>query len=150
MQISLLSFPHFKAFSCSWDKNEDPKMAHLTLTLPLLQLQCLVWLGSTGLCLYSSLLGTISPPIKGLLCVYCIYAFSACNNSALSCVLGLPSGSAVKNFPAMQEIQVRFLSQENPLEKGMANHSSILGWKIPWTKEAGGLQSKGLQRVRHD
>ena len=56
----------------------------------------------------------------------------------------------VKNLPAMQEKGVRFLSQEDPLEKGMATHSSILAWRIPWTEEPGGLQSMGLQRVGHD
>ena len=56
----------------------------------------------------------------------------------------------VKNLPAMQETQVQSLGQDNPLEKGMATHSSILARRIPWTKEPGGLQSIGLQRVRHD
>ena len=50
----------------------------------------------------------------------------------------------------MQETGVRFLSQENPLEKEMAIHSSILAWKIPWIEEPGGLQSMGLPRVGHD
>ena len=50
----------------------------------------------------------------------------------------------------MQETWVRSLGQEDSLEKGMATHSSILAWKIPWTQEPGGLQSMGLQRVRHD
>ena len=50
----------------------------------------------------------------------------------------------------MQETGVQFLSQENPLEKEMAIHSSILAWKIPWIEEPGGLQSMGLPRVRHD
>ena len=45
---------------------------------------------------------------------------------------------------------VQFLGQEDALEKEMATHSSILAWKIPWTEEPGGLQSMGLQRVRHD
>ena len=45
----------------------------------------------------------------------------------------------VKNLPAMQETQVRFLGRENSLEKGMASHSSILAWEIPWTEEIGGL-----------
>ena len=52
----------------------------------------------------------------------------------------------VKNFPAMQETQVRSLSWEDPLEEEMANHSSILAWRIPWIKEPGGLQSMGSQR----
>ena len=56
----------------------------------------------------------------------------------------------VKNLPALQETQVRSLGWEDPLEKGMATHSSILAWRIPWTKEPGRLQSMGLQRVRHD
>ena len=55
----------------------------------------------------------------------------------------------VKNLPAMQETQVRSL-EEDPLEKQMATHSSILAWRIPWTEEPGGLQSIGLQRVGHD
>ena len=53
----------------------------------------------------------------------------------------------VKNLPAMQETQVRSLGGDDPLEKGMATHSSILAWRIPWTEEPGGLQSLGLQRV---
>ena len=56
----------------------------------------------------------------------------------------------VKHLPVMQEIQVQPLGQEDPLEKGMATHSSILAWRIPWTEEPGGLQSVGPQRVRHD
>ena len=49
-----------------------------------------------------------------------------------------------------QEMQVRSLGQENPLEEGMATHSRVLAWRIPWTEEPGGLQSIGSQRVRHD
>ena len=56
----------------------------------------------------------------------------------------------VKNLPAMQETQVQSLGQEDPLERGMATHSSILAWRTPWTEDPGGLQSMGLQRVRHD
>ena len=58
-----------------------------------------------------------------------------------------------KNPPAIQELQetqVRSLGQEDPLEKEMATHSSILAWRIPWTEEPGRLQSMGLQTVRHD
>ena len=54
-----------------------------------------------------------------------------------------------KNLPAMQETWVWSLGWEDPLEKGMASHSSILAWRIPWTEEPGGLESMGLQRVRH-
>ena len=61
-----------------------------------------------------------------------------------------PVAQMVKSSPAMQETRVRSLGQEDPLEKGMAIHSSILAWKIPWTEETGGLQSVGSQRVGHD
>ena len=56
----------------------------------------------------------------------------------------------VKNLSAMQETHIWSLGQEDPLEKGMATHSSILAWKVPWTEEPGRLQSIGSQRVRHD
>ena len=59
-----------------------------------------------------------------------------------------PGGSVVKNLPAMQktqETQVLSLGWEDPLKEGMATHSSILAWRIPWTEEPGGLQSMGLQ-----
>ena len=56
----------------------------------------------------------------------------------------------VKRLPTMQETWVRFLGQEEPLEKEMATHSSTLDWKIPWMEECGRLQSMGWQRVRHD
>ena len=56
----------------------------------------------------------------------------------------------IKNSAGMWETWVRFLGREDPLEKGMATHSSILAWKILWTKEPDGLQSMGLQRVGHD
>ena len=56
----------------------------------------------------------------------------------------------VKKLPAMQETWAHFLGREDPLEKGMATHPSILAWRIPWTEEAGGLQSMGLQRIGHD
>ena len=56
----------------------------------------------------------------------------------------------LKHLPAMLEIQVQFLGQEESLEKEMAAHSSTLACEIPWTEEPGRLQSTGLQRVRHD
>ena len=56
----------------------------------------------------------------------------------------------VKNLPAMQETRVRSLGWEDPLEKEMATHSSVLAWRIPWTEEPRGLQSTGSQRVRHN
>ena len=56
----------------------------------------------------------------------------------------------VKNLPALWEIWVSFLGQEDPLKKGMATDSSILAWRIPWTEEPGGPESLGLQRIGHD
>ena len=56
----------------------------------------------------------------------------------------------VKNLPAMLETFVQSLSREDPLEEGMATHSSILAWRILWTEEPGGLQSMGSQRAGHD
>ena len=67
--------------------------------------------------------------------------------------MGFPGGSVVKNLPAMQELQetqVRSLGREDPPEKGMATHSSILVWRVPWTEEPGGIQSMELQRAGHD
>ena len=56
----------------------------------------------------------------------------------------------VKNLPAMWETWVLSLGWEDPLEKGTATHSRMLAWRFPWTEEPGGLQSMGLQRIRHD
>ena len=62
----------------------------------------------------------------------------------------LHGGSDGKESVCSEETQVRSLGQEDPLEKGMASHSSILAWRIPWTEELGDLQSMGSQRVGHD
>ena len=67
------------------------------------------------------------------------------NNSPNSLVAQM-----VKRLPAMRKTRVRSLSQEDPLEKEMATHSSTLAWKIPWTEEPGRLQSIGPLRVGHD
>ena len=56
----------------------------------------------------------------------------------------------LKNLPAVKETWVQLLGWEDPLQKGMATHSSIVGWRIPWTEEPGRLQSTGSQKVRHD
>ena len=56
----------------------------------------------------------------------------------------------VKNLLTLQETWVQFLGQEDPLEKGMATHSSFFAWRIPWTEEPSGLRSMGSQRVGHD
>ena len=73
------------------------------------------------------------------------------------CLFNLYAGTSaslvaqmVKCLPTMQETRVQSLSQEDPLEKEMATHSSILAWKIPWTEDPHRLQSMGSQRVRHD
>ena len=64
--------------------------------------------------------------------------------------MGFPGDSAVKSPPAMQEMQVWSLGWEDALEKGMATHSSILAWEIPWTEESGGPQSISSQRIRQN
>ena len=56
----------------------------------------------------------------------------------------------IKNLPAIQETWVLSLGWQDPMEKGMGTHSCIFAWRIPWTEELGGLQSIGLQRIRHD
>ena len=56
----------------------------------------------------------------------------------------------LKSPPVMQETQDRSLGQEDPMEKGMATHSSILAWRIPWTEEPGRLEAMGLHRVGHN
>ena len=65
-------------------------------------------------------------------------------------ILGFLVAQMVENLPAMQETWLRSLVWEDPLEKGMASHSSILAWRIPWTEEPGGLQSMGSPRIRYD
>ena len=72
------------------------------------------------------------------------------SSSSIKQLWNFPGGSALKNLPTLQETQVRILDQEDPLEEGMATRSSLLAWRIPWTEEPGGLQSIGLQRIRHD
>ena len=63
---------------------------------------------------------------------------------------GFPGDSDIKNLPAMPETPVQSLGREDPLEKEMATHSSILAWRIPWTEEPDRLESIGSQRVGHD
>ena len=64
--------------------------------------------------------------------------------------MGFPGGSDGKESTCMQETQVQSLGREDPLEKGMTTHSSILVWRIPWTEEPVRLQSMRLQKVGHD
>ena len=67
--------------------------------------------------------------------------------SKLKSLGNFPSGSVVKNLPVMQEKRVHSLGQEDPIEEEMADYSSTLAWKIPWTEEPGRLQSMGFQGV---
>ena len=73
----------------------------------------------------------------------CIYHSLAMHRASLVAQMG-------RNPAVVQEAQVQSLGQEDPLEKGMATHSSILAWRIPWTEDPGMLQSMGLQRVSHN
>ena len=86
---------------------------------------------------------------KGDYCVTCFKECGGYNKESLRSP-GFPGGSELKNPSAMQEIQIWSLGWEDPLEEGMATHSSILAWKISWTEETGRLQSMGSQRVRHN
>ena len=76
-------------------------------------------------------------------CVYIIYIYMCVN-------MGFPHSSAVKSPPAVQELWVQSMGQEDPLEKEMATHSSFLAWEIPWTEETGRLRSMRVSKVRHD
>ena len=79
------------------------------------------------------------------LCFLCIFLFSIYSSLRDSLV-----AQRLKRLPAMWETWVRSLGWEDPLEKEMASHSSILAWRIPWMEEPGGLQSTGSKRVGHD
>ena len=83
--------------------------------------------------------------LKNFLINWLLGFYSFCYSFRASLV-----AQSVKNLPAMEETWVQSMGREAPLEKEMAIHSSILAWRILWTEETGGLQSKGLQRVRHD
>ena len=69
---------------------------------------------------------------------------------AVGVTVGFSGGSAVKNLPSMQETQVPSLDQEDPLEKEMATHPSILDWEIPWAQVSGGYSPWCHKRVGHD
>ena len=72
------------------------------------------------------------------------------NSAVTMATRGLPGGSVVNNLPAKQETWIQSLGQEDPLEKEMATHSSILAWRIPGTEEPRGLPSMGSHRVGHN
>ena len=76
--------------------------------------------------------------------------FHLCNDCNTPSNMDFPVAQTVKKLPAMQETRVRSLGWEVPLEKGMAIHSSILAWRIPWTEKTGRLQFMGSQRIGHD
>ena len=94
-------------------------------------------MGSSGVCITSLELSSVGTECQNL--------YISVWMSWLSLVAQM-----VNNLPAMWETQVWSLGQEDPLEKGMANHASILVWRIPWVEEPGGLQSTGSQRVGHN
>ena len=73
-----------------------------------------------------------------------------CRKKAMNKTVTLLKASLVAQMVKMQETRVQPLGQEDPLEKEMATHSSILAWRIPWKEEPVGLQSMGSQRARHD
>ena len=82
-----------------------------------------------------------------------VFPWNALLSGTLLLNVAFPVPQIVKNLPAMQEMQelwVRSPGWKDPLEKGMATHSSVLAWRIPPTEEPGGLQSMGSQRLRHD
>ena len=83
-------------------------------------------------------------------CITDIRKFAHVNITPPSWVIASLVAQRLKHLPPMWETWVRSLGREDPLEKEMATHSSILAWRIPWTEEPGGLQSTGSQRVRHD
>ena len=99
---------------------------------------------------------TLYAEIKGITCITPHHDFDAFYMISLYDLMtpkgsnDFPGGSMVKNLPATQKWQVRSLSWEDLLEEGMATHSNILAWRIPWTEEPGGLQSMGLQRAGGD
>ena len=81
---------------------------------------------------------------------YCLVYYNWCIIAWYNFIGKTTVAQTVKYLPAMQEPQVRSLGQEDLLEKGMANHSSILAWRIPWTEEPGRLKSMGSQRVGYN
>ena len=87
--------------------------------------------------------------IKGYLLFRCMYRHIVFIHSSINGHLDFPCGSAVKNPPTVQETQVWCPSWEDPLKEGLATHSCVLAWRIPWTEEPGGLQSIRSQRDRH-
>ena len=86
-------------------------------------------------------------PLNSLHCAF--FGMSIIIIRVFQALLASLVAQMVKNLPAVEKTQVRSLGQDDALEKGMATHSSILAWRIPWTEEPGGLQSTRSQRVGH-
>ena len=112
--------------------------------------QCLLKWISGALFIYNQ--ATVPDFPRAKVCLSIIQSFLQSSNTFQAPILyqlnprsGFHGGLAVKNPPAMQEMWVGSLRWEGPLEKGMATHSNILAWRIPWTEEPGRLQSTGLQ-----
>ena len=80
--------------------------------------------------------------------LYPLLLLSLLLNAIITTKRGFSGGSVVKNPPVNEGDMVQSLGQEDPLERGMATHSSILAWETPWTEKAGGLQSRGSQKSR--
>ena len=83
-------------------------------------------------------------------CLFTLLIVSFALQKLLSLIRASLVAQRLKHLPAMQETHVQSLDREDPLEKEMATHFSILAWRIPWTEEPGRLQSMGSQKVRHD
>ena len=113
-------------------------------------------LGSRGQGVWQKDGGQLSPSDKGVNSISASFllvrpqASYQVYFSIYEIVMGFPGGSVVKNLPVMQETKVRSLGWEDPLEDGVATHSSLLAWETQWTERPGRLQSTGLQRVGHD
>ena len=105
-----------------------------------MEVNCFETLGVKGLCYEPAVFNWMSLP----------YSYQNWLRTTFCVIRASLVAQTVKRLPTMQETQVRSLGWEDPLEKGMATHSSTLAWKIPWTEEAGRLQSMGSQRVGHD
>ena len=88
--------------------------------------------------------------IKLFLCIYDTFFNRRVLRRVIEGIGASLVAQRIKHLPAMRETRIRSLGWEDPLEKGMATHSSILAWRIPWTEEPGGLQSTGSQRVGHE
>ena len=104
----------------------------------------------SALCMHRSPLFWISFPFRSPQSAEWSSLWYTVGSHKLSIFINFPIAQTVKNLPAMQETQVWSLSQEDPLEKEMVTHSSILAWRIPWAEEPDRLQFMGSQRVGLD